>query len=67
MSSFAYETEIWAAIKRVGYARDRVWNFLWIESDSTYVVNLLRSKTLQVPWNVLASWVSCLDCLCTVH
>ncbi|KAL8462893.1 hypothetical protein ACS0TY_033774 [Phlomoides rotata] len=32
------------------------WLSIWIESDSTYVVYVLRNRTLEVPWRLLARW-----------
>lgn len=50
--SFAYEAELWGVIKGVCFAGYYGWDYLWIESDSTFIVYLLNQKTLQVPWTI---------------
>ncbi|XP_057811447.1 uncharacterized protein LOC131025669 [Salvia miltiorrhiza] len=53
---FAFEAELLAIITAINIAHNRNWFHLWIESDSTYVVKLLESRTLEVPWSFIASW-----------
>ncbi|XP_057774811.1 uncharacterized protein LOC130993790 [Salvia miltiorrhiza] len=53
---FAFEAELLAIITAINIAHSRQWLHLWIESDSTYVVRLLESRTMAVPWRFIASW-----------
>ncbi|XP_057811539.1 uncharacterized protein LOC131025771 [Salvia miltiorrhiza] len=55
-SGFALEEELLAVIKAIAIAESRGWRKLWLESDSTYVVELLRKKLMEVPWRFLTSW-----------
>ncbi|XP_057775292.1 uncharacterized protein LOC130994266 [Salvia miltiorrhiza] len=53
---FAFEAELLAVITAINLAHDRNWLHLWIEADSMYVVHLLQSKSLDVPWRFMALW-----------
>ncbi|KAK2655634.1 hypothetical protein Ddye_008686 [Dipteronia dyeriana] len=57
---FAFEAEFAAAV----YAIDYAWTFgcrrLWLESDSTFVMDILRSKSRKVPWRWRTAWDRCL-------
>ncbi|XP_057779593.1 uncharacterized protein LOC130998178 [Salvia miltiorrhiza] len=53
---FAFEAELLAVITAIQIAHQRTWFSLWVESDSTYIVGLLTSRSLNVPWRFLASW-----------
>ncbi|XP_057793240.1 uncharacterized protein LOC131009852 [Salvia miltiorrhiza] len=53
---YAFEAELLAIITAVAIAHDRQWFFLWIETDSTYAVKLVESRSRDVPWRFLASW-----------
>lgn len=58
--AFAFEAELLAAILAIEAAAERNWCHLWLECDSTYVVNLLKSKSKEVPWPFeTAGYVSC--------
>ncbi|XP_057808539.1 uncharacterized protein LOC131023020 [Salvia miltiorrhiza] len=58
---YAFEAELLAVITAFRIARARNWNNLWIESDSTYVVGLLRKRSEDVPWRFKASWAGVLS------
>ncbi|XP_057775188.1 uncharacterized protein LOC130994172 [Salvia miltiorrhiza] len=64
---YAFEAELLAVIMAVRIARTRNWTNLWIESDSTYVVSLLRDKAKSVPWRFKASWDDTLNSLNLFH
>ncbi|XP_057779536.1 uncharacterized protein LOC130998119 [Salvia miltiorrhiza] len=53
---FAFEAELLAAIYAINIADNRGWRSLWIEADSTYIVNLLNSRSNDVPWRFMALW-----------
>ena len=58
--SFAYIAELKAAMFAIAKAKELGWNNLWIECDSTWVVHLLQSRSLDVPWIVRHQWDTCL-------
>ncbi|KAK3204394.1 hypothetical protein Dsin_018440 [Dipteronia sinensis] len=57
---FAFEAELLAASLAINYA----WNFgchmIWLESDSSYVVQLLSIRSDQVTWHVRQAWQRCI-------
>lgn len=56
----ALEAELSACILALDIARHRQWNKIWLESDSTDVVELLASRSMDVPENVKDSWTRAL-------
>lgn len=54
--SYIFQAELWAIIKAPGYANFFSWNFIWFESDSTLVVQLLWDMSLNMPWRFLSDW-----------
>ncbi|XP_019451698.1 PREDICTED: uncharacterized protein LOC109353792 [Lupinus angustifolius] len=48
---FALYAEIFAVIQAVNLARNNGWNHLWIECDSTTVVEIFNNKA-KVPWKI---------------
>ena len=48
--AFAFEAELAAAIHAIRLAREKGWHSIWLESDSTYLVALLHSRSSLVPW-----------------
>ncbi|XP_057811636.1 uncharacterized protein LOC131025868 [Salvia miltiorrhiza] len=64
---YAFEAELLAVITAVQIAHSRGWNYLWIESDSTYIVRLLHSGYLAVPWRFAALWSKVLDIIKGFH
>ncbi|XP_057775140.1 uncharacterized protein LOC130994122 [Salvia miltiorrhiza] len=55
-TGFAFETELLAIIMAIPIAHSRGWFDLWVESDSTYIVDLLHTRSTLVPWRFIASW-----------
>ncbi|XP_057770760.1 uncharacterized protein LOC130990552 [Salvia miltiorrhiza] len=55
-TGFAFEAELLAVIMAIQIAHSRGWFALWVESDSTYIVNLLNTRSNIVPWRFIASW-----------
>ncbi|KAL8508425.1 hypothetical protein ACS0TY_018883 [Phlomoides rotata] len=53
---FAFEAECATALLAIELAHDKGWNNLWLESDSTYVVQFLKYDNLEVPWRLMARW-----------
>ncbi|XP_057791145.1 uncharacterized protein LOC131008275 [Salvia miltiorrhiza] len=62
-TGFAFEAELLAVITAINIAHDRNWLNLWIEADSMYVVHLLHSRSIDVPWRFFASWKNALRLL----
>ncbi|XP_057808799.1 uncharacterized protein LOC131023270 [Salvia miltiorrhiza] len=48
--------ELLAVIHAILIAHNRGWFLLWIEADSEYVVRLLNSRGVDVPWRFVALW-----------
>ncbi|KAK2645818.1 hypothetical protein Ddye_021013 [Dipteronia dyeriana] len=55
---FTFEAELWVVIHAIAWKFN--WNLLWLDSDSTYVVNLLLHRSIKVPWHLLQAWMRCL-------
>ncbi|KAL8498892.1 hypothetical protein ACS0TY_022020 [Phlomoides rotata] len=53
---FAFEAELATAITAISLAYEKHWTNLWLQSDSSYVVNFLKTRTLLVPWRLLGQW-----------
>ncbi|XP_057808585.1 uncharacterized protein LOC131023059 [Salvia miltiorrhiza] len=64
---YAFEAELLAVITAIQIANDRQWFYLWLESDSTYIVRLLQDRSLLVPWRFMASWKRILALLDNFH
>lgn len=58
MGSF-WDAECFAAILAMELALDKHWNQVWIECDSTLVVNAFANPDL-VPWCLCRRWKNCL-------
>lgn len=54
---FAFEAELVGVMMAVDIAFSKGWHSFWIESDSIYVVSLLRSRSMIVPWNHRNRWL----------
>lgn len=52
-NTYAFVAELKAGIFAIETASGRGWNCNWIESDSSYVVHILRSRSIQVPYSGL--------------
>lgn len=48
-------------MKAIEIASAQSWNKLWIKSDSTYLISLLKSRSLSVPWNHRTRWLVVLE------
>ena len=53
---FAFEAELLAVSLAVDKAFQLKLSPVWIESDSSYVIKLLHSRSAAVPWRVCSSW-----------
>ncbi|XP_057791061.1 uncharacterized protein LOC131008185 [Salvia miltiorrhiza] len=60
---FAFEAELLAVILAIQIAHERNWRFLWVESNSTYIVNLFGRRDNLVPWRFVAAWKKTLGLL----
>ncbi|KAK2646167.1 hypothetical protein Ddye_021362 [Dipteronia dyeriana] len=57
---FAFEAELLAASIAINFAWKNGWHRIWLESDSSYVVQLLSSRSEQVPWQIRQAWQRCI-------
>ncbi|KAK2649124.1 hypothetical protein Ddye_016613 [Dipteronia dyeriana] len=53
---FAFEAELLAASIAIKFAWQNRWHRIWLESDYSYVVQLLSSRFEQVPWRIRQAW-----------
>ncbi|XP_057786474.1 uncharacterized protein LOC131003922 [Salvia miltiorrhiza] len=60
---FAFEAKLLTVISAIQIADAHGWHDLWIEADSSFVVNLLQKRASDVPWRFTAVWNSILKCL----
>lgn len=58
--SHAFKVESVVAIHTIIYANTFGWKKLWLELDSTYIVTIFQTKSLNVPWRWHSAWVDCL-------
>lgn len=49
-NEFAFELELLAVIYAIKVAQHYFWDRLWLECDSMYLVQMLFSGPLDVPW-----------------
>ena len=54
--------EVMAVIVAIELAWVRDWKHIWLEVDSSLVLDYLRSPLL-VPWNLRVRWLNCLRCI----
>ncbi|KAK3185057.1 hypothetical protein Dsin_032343 [Dipteronia sinensis] len=47
---FAFEAKLLAVWLTINFAWKYGWHWIWLESDSSYVVQLLSSRSEMVPW-----------------
>ena len=57
---FAFEAELLAASLDINFAWKYGWHRIWLESVSSYVVQLLSSRSELVPWRVRQAWQRCI-------
>ncbi|PON60250.1 Ribonuclease H-like domain containing protein, partial [Parasponia andersonii] len=65
--AYAFEAELADVIHAIFYAWDLGWNNLWLESDLAYLVLILKSHSLSVPWRWRPSWMRCLRLISKIH
>ncbi|KAL6187555.1 hypothetical protein ACLB2K_038953 [Fragaria x ananassa] len=58
--------EVMAVIKAIELAWMRDWKHVWLEVDSSLVINFLRSPHL-VPWQLRVEWGNCLHRISQMH
>ena len=63
---YAFEAELIAVMRGIQIAREKGWNKLWLESDSTYVVQLFLTRSVEVPWKYKNRWRNVLHLLSTM-
>ncbi|KAK3172171.1 hypothetical protein Dsin_032508 [Dipteronia sinensis] len=57
---FAFEVELLAASMSIDFAWKYGWRRIWLESDSSYMVQLLSSRSKHVPWLVRKALQRCI-------
>ncbi|KAK3229362.1 hypothetical protein Dsin_001243 [Dipteronia sinensis] len=57
---FAFEAKLLEASLAINYAWNLGWHRIWLESDSSYVVQLLSIRSNQVTWRVRQAWQRCI-------
>ena len=60
------DAEIMAVIQAIELAWVREWKHIWLEVDSTLVLNFLRAPHL-VPWRFRVAWYNCLHRISQMH
>ncbi|KAK2635782.1 hypothetical protein Ddye_030574 [Dipteronia dyeriana] len=56
---FAFEAELHAASLAINYAWNLGWHRIWLENDSSYIVQLLLVRSDRVTWRVRQAWQRC--------
>lgn len=56
----AYYVELSGAMRAIEIAKQHNWNNLWLECDSSLVIQAIRNKNL-VPWKVRNRWEYCMN------
>ncbi|XP_057811645.1 uncharacterized protein LOC131025878 [Salvia miltiorrhiza] len=64
---WAFEAELLAFIIALEQIIAQRWDFVWIETDCTYMVDLLRSRSHTVPWRFLSRWRKVLSSIADLH
>ncbi|KAK3189374.1 hypothetical protein Dsin_028935 [Dipteronia sinensis] len=57
---FAFEAKFLTASLAINYAWNLGWHKIWLESDSSYIVQLLSIRSDQVTWRVRQAWQRCI-------
>ncbi|XP_057788467.1 uncharacterized protein LOC131005480 [Salvia miltiorrhiza] len=55
---FPFEVELLALLIILERAATNNWYNLWVESDSTYVVNIFNNRSTLVPWHFRGHWLA---------
>ncbi|KAL8525168.1 hypothetical protein ACS0TY_014697 [Phlomoides rotata] len=53
---FSFEAGLASALFAIELAHDKGWKTIWLESDSTYVVQMLKSNNIDVLWSLVTRW-----------
>ncbi|XP_057790909.1 uncharacterized protein LOC131008023 [Salvia miltiorrhiza] len=64
---WAFEAELLALIIALEQIIVQNWDFVWIETDCTYMVDLLRSRSHTVPWRFFSRWRKVLSSIADLH
>ncbi|KAK3199394.1 hypothetical protein Dsin_022809 [Dipteronia sinensis] len=57
---FAFETELLAASMCINFTWKYGWHRIWLESDSSYMIQLFSSRSDNVPGRVRYAWQRCI-------
>lgn len=57
----SFDAVLQAAMHAISMAWINGWTCLWLKTDSTYVVHLLRSRSFKVSWILASDWATCLQ------
>ncbi|KAK3221981.1 hypothetical protein Dsin_009006 [Dipteronia sinensis] len=57
---FAFEAELLAASLAINYPWNLGWHRIWLDNDSSYVVQLLSIRSDQVTWPIRQAWQRCI-------
>ncbi|KAK3183936.1 hypothetical protein Dsin_031222 [Dipteronia sinensis] len=60
---FAFEVELAAVVHAIDYAWTFGWRQFLLESDSAFLVAILRARFCKVPWRWRLAWDRCLSWL----
>lgn len=52
----SFEAELWVFVRAILYAQLFGWIFVWVENDSSNVVLLVVSCSINVPWSIWPAW-----------
>ena len=58
---FVFEAELTAAIYVISFAWEKDCHVLWLETNSSYLVAVLRNRSLVVHWHWHPTWICCLE------
>ena len=58
---YAFEAELFGFMIAMEIAEKFGWNTLWLETDSTYVVLLVKNNSQKVPWRFRSRWIRALQ------
>ncbi|KAK2642394.1 hypothetical protein Ddye_024157 [Dipteronia dyeriana] len=57
---FPFEAELLATSLAINYAWNLGWHKIWLQSDSSYVAQLLSVRSDHVTWRVRQAWQCCI-------
>ncbi|XP_057796373.1 uncharacterized protein LOC131012406 [Salvia miltiorrhiza] len=53
---WAFEAELFVLIIALEQVVSQGWDYIWIETDCTYPVDLFRTRSTTVPWRFFSTW-----------